>query len=72
MNQGIAWEFIVAMVVGAAVLLGIIYATFNYNVQANKLENEIQKICIESGGTYVRYYQQCLTPGIPASKVPAQ
>lgn len=65
----IAWEAIIGFILAAAIIGGVIYASYNYNLQSNKLEFEIQKICIEGGGTYIRANQQCLFPAMPAGKV---
>lgn len=68
----IAWEFIVGAILAAAVIGGIVYATYNYQIQSNRLEFEIQKVCIEGGGTFIRANQQCLFPAMPVGKVTSQ
>ncbi len=61
---------LIALIIAAAVILGsVVYTTYNYNLQANQNEFQIQKVCIEGGGTYIRHTQQCMFPAMPAGKV---
>jgi len=70
--KDIAWELVLAILAAASILGFLIYSMAAYNMQNNRYEFEIQKVCIEGGGTYIRHNQQCLFPAMPAGKVTAQ